>query len=439
MKSKKLSLTNQLFFALILGIAAGSLLQAMGSSAFRDDVIIATLNFIGSAFFNMVRMIMPPLVLISVITGVASFSDAKTLGRLGSKMIAIYIITTAIAVTLGLTLVTMFNPAVGLDTTGLASQQPTINPPESFAQVLLNIIPINPFAALASANILQILFFATFTGVAIVLVGEKANPVRTLFETGNEVVLKMVTMVMTFAPIGIFSLLAVTFSGLGWEAILALGGYLGLVWIALILHVIVVYGSIFQFLFKKNPKTGKKLSIRTFIKKMSVPIAFSFATSSSAATMPLTLKAADTLGLDRKLTSFSVPVGVTLNMDGTAIKQAVAVVFLATVYGVPLGITEYVVILLTASLASIGTAGVPGAGMIMLSVVLSSIGMPVEAIAMIFAVDRIVDMPRTTLNVVGDVIYSMLVAQSEDLLDYDMYDDMSLIEKAANDTKGSVA
>lgn len=434
MKTRKMSLTTQMFIALVFGILGGSLLQIIGPSTFRDDFIIVALNFIGTAFFDMVRMLMPPLVLISVITGVASFSDAKLLGRLGSKMVSIYIVTTAIAVIMGLTLVTLFNPAVGLDTYGLASQQPNINPPESFLSVILGIIPINPFASLAAGNVLQIMFFAMFVGTSIVLIGEKADPARNVFESLNEIILKMVNMVMKIAPIGIFSLLTVTFTDLGWNAIVALGGYLGLVWIGLIIHVIFVYGGIFKFILQKNPNTGKRLSIKVFIKKMSAPIAFSFATSSSAATMPLTIKAADSLGISKKLTSFSIPVGVALNMDGTAIKQAIAVVFLATVYGVPLGIIEYLVILLTATLASIGTAGVPGAGMIMLSAVLSSIGMPVEAIAMIFAVDRIVDMPRTTLNVVGDVVYSLVVAQPEGLLDYNAYDDMTLHQPSKNTT-----
>ena len=420
---KKISLTTQLMLALALGVTFGFFLQLFEPSYFRDDFLLnGVLHFVGTAFFNLVRMLITPLVLVSVITGVASLSDAKTFGKIGGKIVFIYMLTTAIGVVIALSLVSVFNPGHGLDMSGVVYLQPTINETQGILAVLLNIIPTNPFMALNTGNMLQILFFACLFGFSIVLMGDSAAPVKSFFESVNAVILRMVTLSMKLAPYGIFALLAQTFANLGLDAILALFGYIALVWVALFIHIIIVYGGIFAFIFRRNPNTGKRLSLAIFFKKMVAPMTFAFASSSSAATLPITMKAADSLGLSRKISSFAIPLGVTLNMDGTAIKQGIAVVFLATIYGVSLSFGDFVIIILTATLASIGTAGVPGAGIIMLSVVLTSVGLPVEAIAIVFGVDRILDMPRTTLNVTGDVLYTAVVAQQEGLLDYDQYD-----------------
>jgi Na+/H+-dicarboxylate symporter len=322
--------------------------------------------------------------------------------------------------------------------------EPTIAAPPPLVNVLLNIVPRNPFAALASTNTLQVIFVAIAVGLAILAVGSAAEHIRKGFVSLNEIIMKITAGVMLVAPIGVFALIAHSFANLGLSAILALIGFVGTVWFALAFHTIFIYGGALKLFVGKDPHTGKSLRVSTLFRKAAPALAFAFSSASSAATLPLTMRCSRNMGFNREMSSVAFPLGVTLNMDGTAIFQGCAVIFLSTLYGVELGIGGVVTVLLTATLATLGTAGVPGAGMIMLSVVLASLGMPIEAIALIFGIDRIVDMPRTAINVCGDFIYAMIVGKPENMVNFEQFNaktdlaQMQAMEEAESVARGDV-
>lgn len=426
LEKKKISLTTQMLIALVLGVGLGFTLQAIPQGTFRDDVIIdGLLWFMGEAFLNAIWFIVVPIVFTSLVVGVSSITEPRKLGKIGGKTIAFYLSTTILAISLALFFGMMFNPSQGVNVADIEQIEPTIGAAQPIPSILVNIIPRNPFAALTTTSTLQIIFVSIAFGLAIISVGDKAKPVNDFMEALNEVVLKIAGVVMKFAPYGAFALIARSFVQLGLDAILALIAFVLVVWFVLAFHTVFVYGAALALLAKKGPN-GERVRLGMFFKKTLPSLAFGFASASSAATIPVTLKATDSLGLDRKLSSFSIPLGATVNMDGTAIYQGVAIIFLAGLHGLHLGPGEIITVLITATLASIGTAGVPGAGMIMLSVVLTSIGLPMESIAIIFGIDRIVDMPRTSINVFGDIVCSTIVATHENAFDWARFQDPSI-------------
>ena len=394
----KLNLVTQIFIAFVLAIILGSI---FGSS-------IDFLQPLGDLFLRLIKFIIAPLILSTLVVGVAGSSDPQQLGRIGLKTVAYYLATTAVAIVIGLVVAFAMSPGKGLDISaeGLAVPDVAAEEQQSTITTILNIIPENPFDALASGNILQIIFFALFIGLAITFVGEKAQPVYRFFEGFSEVMFKITGIVMKVAPIGILGLLAPIVGQYGLSVLLPLLKVILAVYIACIIHAIVVYSSAVKIWGKMNPLK--------FFKGISPAALVAFSTASSAGTLPVTIKNTnENLGVPNKITSFVLPLGATVNMDGTAIYQGVAVVFIAQFFDLNLSLMQLLTVVLVTVLASIGTAGVPGAGLIMLTMVLTSVNMPLEGIALIAGIDRILDMMRTSVNIVGDASAAVVVAGSE--------------------------
>ena len=434
----KMSLTTKMLVALALGVTTGFILQyipdiTVGEHNLNALFVDGLLYFVGNLFLNGIWMIVVPLIFVSLIVGVTSITDPKKVGRIGGKLAGIYLLSTFPAIGAAMFFGTVLNPARGVTEESIAAFaiEPTIGTPPGIIEILLGIVPRNPFAALSSGNTLQVIFISIAIGLAIVAVGEAARPVREFFVSLNEVIMKITSIVMKFAPYGVFALLARTFSMLGIEAIQALFMFVVVVWLALAFHTIVIYGGALKLFVGRDPHTGKSINLRTLFKKASPALAFAFSSASSAATLPVTMRCARNLGFSREMTSITFPMGVTLNMDGTAIFQGVAAVFLASFLGINLSAGDILTILITATMATLGAAGVPGAGMIMLSMVLVSVGIPIGAVAFIFGIDRIVDMPRTAINVFGDFIYGLIVGKQEGMIDWAQYNsdtDISAVE-----------
>ncbi|MFR3498968.1 MAG: dicarboxylate/amino acid:cation symporter [Paraclostridium bifermentans] len=403
---RKLGLTSKILIGLFLGMLFGVILSKMPGSYIKDTVLLGgIINVIGNGFTKAIKMMVVPLVFVSLVCGVSAMEDIKKLGRIGFKTMGFYLMTTAVAICISLALGVLLKPGAGLDLGTVASQFTTIAKNQSLSEIILNMIPSNPIEAFAKGEMLQIIFFAMLTGVSISLVGEKAKPLKKLFECANEVCMKMVSVIMMFAPFGVFALITNTFSTVGADAIGSLVKYILVVLLGLLLHVVVVYGG--------SLKVFTKVSFIGFVRKFSKVAAVTFSTASSNASVPVSLELMEEMGVSKSIRSFTIPMGATINMDGTAIMQGVAALFIAQVYGVHLGINDMLTIVLTATLASVGTAGVPGVGMIMLSMVLQSVGLPLEGIGLIMGVERIIDMFRTTVNVMGDNTCTLVVASSE--------------------------
>lgn len=403
---RKLGLTSKILIGLFLGMLFGVILSKMPGSYIKDTVLLGgIINVIGNGFTKAIKMMVVPLVFVSLVCGVSAMEDIKKLGRIGFKTMGFYLMTTAVAICISLALGVLLKPGAGLDLGTVASQSTTIAKNQSLSEIILNMIPSNPIEAFAKGEMLQIIFFAMLTGVSISLVGEKAKPLKKLFECANEVCMKMVSVIMMFAPFGVFALITNTFSTVGADAIGSLVKYILVVLLGLLLHVVVVYGG--------SLKVFTKVSFMGFVRKFSKVAAVTFSTASSNASVPVSLELMEEMGVSKSIRSFTIPMGATINMDGTAIMQGVAALFIAQVYGVHLGINDMLTIVLTATLASVGTAGVPGVGMIMLSMVLQSVGLPLEGIGLIMGVERIIDMFRTTVNVMGDNTCTLVVASSE--------------------------
>lgn len=403
---RKLGLTSKILIGLFLGMLFGVILSKMPGSYIKDTVLLGgIINVIGNGFTKAIKMMVVPLVFVSLVCGVSAMEDIKKLGRIGFKTMGFYLMTTAVAICISLALGVLLKPGAGLDLGTVASQSTTIAKNQSLSEIILNMIPSNPIEAFAKGEMLQIIFFAMLTGVSISLVGEKAKPLKKLFECANEVCMKMVSVIMMFAPFGVFALITNTFSTVGADAIGSLVKYILVVLLGLLIHVVVVYGG--------SLKVFTKVSFIGFIRKFSKVAAVTFSTASSNASVPVSLELMEEMGVSKSIRSFTIPMGATINMDGTAIMQGVAALFIAQVYGIHLGVNDMLTIVLTATLASVGTAGVPGVGMIMLSMVLQSVGLPLEGIGLIMGVERIIDMFRTTVNVMGDNTCTLVVASSE--------------------------
>ena len=403
---KKIGLTSKILIGLFLGMLFGIILSKMPGSYVKDTFLLGgIINVIGNGFTKAIKMMVVPLVFVSLVCGVSAMEDIKKLGRIGFKTMGFYLMTTAIAICISLALGVLLKPGAGLDLGTVATQSTSIAKNESLAEIILNMIPSNPIEAFAKGEMLQIIFFAMLTGVSISLVGEKAKPLKNAFECANEVCMKMVSVIMSFAPFGVFALITNTFATVGTDAIGSLVKYILIVLLGLLLHVIIVYGGAL--------KLFTKVGFVSFIRSFSKVAAVTFSTASSNASVPVSLELMEEMGVSKSIRSFTIPMGATINMDGTAIMQGIAALFIAQVYGINLGLNDMLTIVLTATLASVGTAGVPGVGMIMLSMVLQSVGLPLEGIGLIMGVERIIDMFRTTVNVMGDNTCTLVVASSE--------------------------
>ena len=426
-KISSMGLTTRIMIGMVLGILVGSIFQAI--LAGEDDYLIPLGLFSlpikaffvdgifhvgGEIFISSLKMLVVPLVFVSLVCGTCSLSDPKKLGRLGGKSIGLYLITTAIAITVAISLALLFSPGEGvpLPTNNVYDEKV----PPSLASVIIAMFPTNPFEAMAKGNMLQVIVFALLFGIAMALSGKAGNRIAAVFEDLNTVILKLVTLLMNIAPYGVFFLMAKLFTTIEIDLIAKLAQYFLVVVAALLIHAFINYSLLLKIL------TG--LSPIKFLTKMKHACLFGFSTSSSSATMPITLETATKkLGASNSVASFTIPLGATINMDGTAIMQGVATVFIAQVYGIDLSVTDYLTVILTATLASVGTAGVPGVGLIMLAMVLNQVGLPVEGISIIIGVDRLLDMTRTAVNITGDCMVTCVVAKSEGELDETVFND----------------
>ncbi|MBU8905832.1 dicarboxylate/amino acid:cation symporter [Desertibacillus haloalkaliphilus] len=402
-----MKLTKQIIIALILGIIVGIAFHSFAPQAF-EIVDTYMLTPVGQLFLKMITMLVVPLVFFSIILGTAGMSDPKVLGRIGGKTILYYIVTTAIALVIGLAVAHVIQPGQsGIMAGDVQTETFEAEEAPPVMDTLLNIIPSNPIDALASGEMLQIIAFAIFVGFALARLGEKTEGIVKLVEQGNEIMMFLVTLAMKLAPYGAFALIASALGNQGTGALQSMGLYMISIVIALVLHAVVTYGGAVALLGKQNPLQ--------FFKNFFPAMTVAFSTSSSSATLPISMRTAqENLKVPKSVSSFVQPLGATINMDGTAIMQAVATVFIAQVYMIDLSFADLLTVILTATLASIGTAGVPGVGIIMLTMVLTSVGLPVEGVALILAVDRILDMTRTAINITGDASCAVVVAKSEE-------------------------
>ncbi len=411
---KNLGLTTKIFMALILGAIFGIILHyAVPSSHIKDDILVeGVLYIIGQGFIRLMKMLVVPLVFCSIVCGSMSIGDTKKLGTVGVRTLAFYLTTTALAICVALTMGNILNPGVGLDMTAISANATEVQTMEatSMASTILNIIPDNPIGALATGNMLQIIVFALIVGIILAKLGEKTETVANFFSQFNDIMMEMTMMVMSLAPIGVFCLISRTFAGIGFSAFLPLAKYMIGVLLALFVQCFVVYLGLLKIFSGLNPFK--------FIKNFFPVMAFAFSTATSNATIPMSIDTlAAKMGVSKRISSFTVPLGATINMDGTAIMQGVAVVFAAQAFGITLTPADYVTVIGTATLASIGTAGVPSVGLVTLTMVFNAVGLPVEAIGLIMGIDRILDMARTAVNITGDAVCTTIVAHQNNALD----------------------
>ena len=417
-EKKKISLTSKIFIALIVGAVTGMVLHYLVPDGnIKNDVIVeGVLYVLGQGFIRLMKMLVVPLVFCSLVCGSMAIGDTKKLGNVGGKTLAFYLVTTAVAVAVALGIGTLLRPGIGLDMSKIQVNASDIETMESasLAQTILNIIPDNPFKALANGEMLQVIVFALVVGVILAKLGERAEVVANFISQFNDIMMEMTMMVMSLAPIGVFSLIARTFANIGFSAFIPLAKYMIAVLIALAIQCFGVYQILLKVFTGLNP-------IR-FIKKFFPVMAFAFSTATSNATIPLSI---DTLhkkmGVSKKISSFTIPLGATINMDGTSIMQGVAVMFAAQAFGIHLTPMDYVTVIGTATLASIGTAGIPSVGLVTLTMVFNSVGLPVEAIGIIMGIDRILDMARTAVNITGDAVCTTIVASQNGAVDRDVF------------------
>lgn len=393
-----MSISTKILVGLILGIFAGLGLGAEGAKT--ADLWIAPF---GTAFLGLIKMIIVPLVLSSLVVGAASVGDIRKVGRMGGKTLALYLGTTAIAIALGLTLGTLLKPGVGISMS--VTQAATAAGSPKVADVILGLIPANPMEAILKGDMLKIIVFALFLGIGSVAVGERAKPLVNFFDAMAEIMYKIVHWIMLLAPIGVFALIVPVVAKNGPAVLMPLAKVISAVYFGCILQVVLVYFPLMKI---------AKISPLEFLRKVLPAQLVAFSTCSSGGTLPVSMTCADDLGVDRRVSSFVLPLGATINMDGTALYQGVCALFIAQVYGIDLTSTQYMMIILSGTLASIGTAGVPGAGLIMLTLVLQTVGLPLDGLALVAGIDRILDMPRTTVNITGDIAVSAVVSKSEE-------------------------
>ena len=412
-KIKQISLGNWMLIGMIIGFIVGLILNFYVTNPLIRDIILVDNVFYlgGTGFIKLMKMLVVPLVFFSIVVGVASISDIRKIGTIGGRTIGIYLITTALAVTIALIIAIVIKPGVGLNMVGLAQANVTSN--VTVTDTILNMIPDNPFSSLANGDMLPVIIFGLLVGIILATLRDETNIVNEFFTQGNTVMMEMTRIVMKFAPIGIFCLMAKTFASLGFEGLIPLGKYIMCVLLGLAIQAFIVYPSLLVLFTRLNP-------IKFFKKFISVMF-FAFSSSTSNATIPLNLETLSELGVSREISSFTIPLGATINMDGTAIMQGCAVMFAAQAYGMDLGMTALLTVIFTAVMASIGTAGVPSVGLITLNMVFSSVGLPVDAIGIIMGIDHILDMFRTAVNVTGDAICTIIVSFKNKSIDLDIF------------------
>jgi len=404
------ALTRKILICMILGIIVGSALNYFSVDGWIKSFFVeGVIEVGGRIFLSSLKLLVVPMVFVSLVAGTGALEDIKKLGKLGSRTFLYYVLTTAVAITLALIVANVTNPGVGFEAlnapTGFVAKE---SPP--LIDVISNIFPSNPIQSMANGEMLQIIVFALLFGVGMTLAGEAGKRVLVTFNDLNDIIMKMVLLLLQLAPYGVFCLLVKVFAQQGFSAIAPMAKYFFTVLFVLILHTILVYGSMIKVLARLSPVQ--------FFKKFSEVIIFAFSTASSNATIPVNLEVTEKeLGVHPTVASFTIPLGATINMDGTAIMQGVATVFVAQVYGIELGLQGFLMVILTATLASIGTAGVPGVGLVMLAMVFKQVGLPVEGIGLIIGVDRLLDMVRTAVNVTGDAVVSCVVAKQTGSLD----------------------
>ncbi|MDQ6997230.1 MAG: dicarboxylate/amino acid:cation symporter [Mariprofundus sp.] len=416
--SGKMSMTSKIMIWMVAGLLVGSLINnfAADNAWVQDYLVMGLFHVVGAIFISMLKMLVVPLVTFSLICGVCGIGDLSKLGRVGGKAFALFMLTTALAITLAITIATFFAPGEGFELASATTGAFTAPVAPPLSQVFIDLVPSNPVAAYAEGNMLQIIFFTILFAVCILMIGEAGQPIIDLSERLNSVMMEVVNVVMHVAPIGVFALMAKTFSLQGIDMIVPMIGYFAVLVFILLLHAT---GTLMLLL-----KVLGRVSPMQFLRKMRSAQLFAFSTSSSNATIPVTLQCVEKrIGVDNSTASFVVPFGATINMDGTAIMQGVATVFIANVYGIELGLSGYLTVIAMSVLASIGTAGVPGVGLIMLAMVFNQVGLPVEGIALIIGVDRLLDMVRTSVNVTGDAVVTTIIARSENSIDMDVFHD----------------
>lgn len=413
-----MNLTQKVLIGLVSGIVIGLALNLSGlaatNSIVKDVLISGIFTTVGGLFVNALKMLVVPLVLVSLIPGIIGIGDISLLGRVGAKAFGLYLLTTAIAIATAICGGVLFGIGKGMTIPTETEFTGREAPPLS--EVFINIIPANPIAAMANGDMLAVIFFAVIFGVSLLAVIKDAPDVVGIIEQLNKVMMKMVGLVMHFAPYAVFCLIAKAMAQLGMDLLIQLIGYVLVLVGVLVLHAT---GTLMLLL-----KLFSGLSPAIFLKKIRTAQLFAFSTASSAATIPVTLQVTQQrMGVDRSVSSFTVPLGATINMDGTAMMQGVATVFIANIYGVDLGLMGYLTVIVMAVLASIGTAAVPGVGLVMLTMVFAQVGLPIEGIGLILGVDRLLDMVRTAVNVTGDAVVSSVVANSEGKVDKSIYND----------------
>ena len=413
-----MSLTKKIIIYMILGTIVGVGINALG---INENTIVekyftgGLFYVIGNLFLHALRMMVVPLVFVSLFCGAAALREPSQLGKLGGKTLLFYLFTTAIALIIAISMAYLINPGLGFD---IPNDYPKFVSTEapSFVDVLVNMIPTNPIAAFTEGKMLQIIVFSILLGLSATTAGKAGEKIIDFFQNMNEVIMKLVHIVMQFAPYAVFALIAIVFADLGAEAITDLAKYFFTVLLVLFIHALIVYPTILTIFGKINPII--------FLKKVQTAVVFAFGSASSNATIPVTMRTVTKrMGVDRSLASFTVPFGATINMDGTAIMQGVATVFIAQAFGFDLTLQQLATVVLMATMASIGTAGVPGVGLIMLSGVFMQVGLPVEAIGIILGIDRLLDMTRTAVNITGDAAVTCIVAKSSGQLDETVFND----------------
>ena len=419
-KKKKLGLTTVILLALLLGAVTGMVIHyTIADNTYVNKYLTEGVFYVvGQGFIRLMQMLVVPLVFCSISTGAAAIGDTQTLGKVGLKTLVFYMVTTMIAVAVALGTALLIGPGLGLDMSKVQVAENSVAQSETtIADTLLNIIPKNPIGALAEGNMLAIIFFALFVGLILANLGEKVQSVTNFLTQFNDIMMEMTMIVMKAAPFGVFALIARTFTTLGFDAMVPMVKYMLCVVLALALQCFGVYQILLKLFAGLSPVK--------FVKKFFPVQVFAFSTATSNATIPLNIDTLEEkMGVDRHLSSFTIPLGATINMDGTSIMQGVAVIFVAQAFGIHLTPGDLVTVIVTATLASVGTAGIPSVGLVTLAMVFNSVGLPVEGIGLIMGIDRILDMIRTAVNVTGDAVCTTIIAKQNGDIDLETYNRM---------------
>lgn len=412
---KKVSQSKKIFIGLILGVIVGIILHTLvPNSHFKNDILVEGIFYtIGQLFIRLMQMLVVPLVFFSIADGCRNLGDTETLGKVGIRIVAFYIFTTALAIIISLSLASFIGPGKGMNMSIGDQSFESVDTEISLVDTILDFIPTNPIEALATGNMIQIIIFAVLVGLLIASMEDRLMTLGNIVTEMNDLMMGMTMRVMKLAPIGVFFLIARTFSSLGYDAILSMFSYMGSVLGGLAVKLVIVYMLLVIIFVRVNPFK--------FLKQFAPVMTFGFSTASSSATVPVNIQTLEDMGVDKKISSFTIPLGATINMDGTAIMQGVAVIFISNAYGIELTATDFMTVIITATIASVGTAGIPSVGLITLSMVLESVGLPVEGIAIIMGIDRILDMARTAVNITGDASGTMIVANSVGAFDKEKF------------------